>query len=178
MNTDPLFTRIPKVPLERRGAALVIDFFVIWLASGLLGGGTTFGEAVIFTIGWFVMRVVLVYKNQGQSLGRYALDMKLLDARLGKVPGLQAILKREGIIGGGALLAAIGLSTLRPTNWTAILLVIPLAADCGIAWNDPVNKQAFHDRIGRTIVVATRRGYSLDLKVKKLLAQAKRYVQR
>ena len=37
--------------------------------------------------------------------------------------------------------------------------------------------QAFHDRIARTVVAQTRRGYSLDLKVKKLIAQSRQRVK-
>jgi len=73
-----------------------------------------------------------VYRNQGQSLGRWALDMKVLDPELGKVPSLQA-LKRSS----NGLLCPIGGD--RPQqygNTGAVMLMVPLALDCGFALSD------------------------------------------
>jgi hypothetical protein len=58
-----------------------------------------------------------------------------------------------------------------------MLLLLPLAIDCSVANFDPQLQQAFHDRIAGTMVVATRRGYSLDLKVKRWVAQLRRFVK-
>jgi len=171
------YTRFPRVQIWRRGVAFGIDFFVVWLLSSLLGGGLPgfqFAQAVVFVLAWFGLRVLLVYRNQGQSLGRWALDMKVFDAQLVKVPGLQALCKREAITGFCALLAAIALSNL--TNAGSILLIVPLAIDCGIALSS--NRQAFHDRIARTIIIPSRRGFSLDLKMKRLLAQVRSSVRK
>jgi len=54
------------------------------------------------------------------------------------------------------------------------VLTAPLAADCGIALGDAEAQQAFHDRIAKTFIIQTRRGYSLDLRLKKMFAQMKR----
>lgn len=170
------YTRFPRVQIWRRGVAFLIDFVGVWLLSSLLSGNRP-AFIIVFVLAWWGARVLLVYRNHGQSLGRWALDMKVLDAQWGKVPQLQALIKREAVTGLGALLVATSLSTTGPVNFAAILLMIPLAIDCGIALSDPTLRQAFHDRIGRTIIVSTRRGYSLDIKVKRLLAQVRRSVR-
>lgn len=181
MLTQPPHTRFPKVPLKRRGMAFLIDFLVVSLVSSPFGGmtpGVEVPQMLVFIIAWLALRVVLVAKNQGQSLGRWALDMRVIDVNLGKTPGLFELSKREGIVGFCALLAMIGLGTGLYNAISLILLVSPLAADFGVAWADADLKQAFHDRIGGTIVVASRRGYSLDLRVKRLLDQVTRHMQK
>lgn len=77
----------------------------------------------------------------------------------------------------GALLVALALSNTAK-NAVAVLLMVPLAIDCGIALADTPLRQTFHDRITRTVMVTTRRGYSLDIKVKRLLAEVRHYMRR
>jgi len=96
--------------------------------------------------------VLLVYRNQGQSLGRWALDMKVLDPELGKVPS-QALAARSSN-GFLCLLVAIALSNIA-TNAAAVMLMVPLALDCGFALSDNTRRQAIHDRIARTMIVYT-----------------------
>jgi hypothetical protein len=38
-------------------------------------------------------------------------------------------------------------------------------------------RQSFHDRFFRTIIVSSRRGYSLDLKIKRLVEKFQRNVR-
>lgn len=166
----------PQVDFGRRGIAWLIDFLFVWLVSSFLGSsepGIQIVEILVFSICWLVVRVLLVYNNQGQSLGRYALDMKLLEVETGKVPNLQTLLQREAIVGLGALLVSIALNNIIH-NPTAILLVIPLAIDCGAAFSDTQIRQALHDRASKTMIVSSRRGYSLDLKVKRLVGKFRR----
>ncbi len=166
----------PRVHFGRRGMALGLDFLIIWLVSSTLGSsqlGIQFVEILVFVIGWVILRVLVPYNNQGQSLGRWAFDIKLLDIHRGKVPDLQAFLKREGIVGLEALLVSIALSNIIH-NPTAILLVIPLAIDCGSAFSDTQLQQALHDRYAQTMIVSSRRGYSLDIKVKRLVEKVRR----
>jgi hypothetical protein len=60
-----------------------------------------------------------------------------------------------------------------------LLLMLPLAIDCSVAFTDAERfPQAFHDRLGRTIVIGTKRGYSLDIKVRRLLDQVQTNVRR
>jgi uncharacterized RDD family membrane protein YckC len=166
----------PQVDFGRRGMALLIDFLGVWLVSSFLGSsepGIQIVQILVFVMGWLVLRVVVVYNNQGQSLGRYALDMKLLEVETGKVPDLHTLLKREALVGVQALLVSIALNNII-RNPTAILLVIPLAIDCGAAFSDPQIRQALHDRYARTMIVSSRRGYSLDIKVKRLVEKLRR----
>jgi uncharacterized RDD family membrane protein YckC len=172
MSLEPIYYRFPKVPIERRAAAFGIDFVGVWFVSALLGLNVVF-QAMVFILLWLGMRVILVSSNQGQSLGRWALDIKVLDAK-GKIPGLLTLAKREGILGFCALLAMIGLSVGLANGISLLLLITPLAVDCGLALGDAEARQAFHDRVGNTIVIQTRRGFSLDLRLKKLFTQMSR----
>jgi len=174
----------PKAEIGRRGMALGLDFLIVWLVSSLMGGGDSgiqFIQIFVFAIAWLALRVLLVYNNQGQSLGRWAFDMKVLEVEdeevTGKIPALIALLKREAIMGVGALLVSIALGNIR-VNPTAILLILPLAVDCGTAWYDPQQHQALHDRYAGTIIVSSRRGYGLDIKIKRIVENMRRNVRR
>ncbi len=168
----------PKVEIGRRGLALGTDFLVVWLVSSSLGGvsGFAFAFILVFVLSWLGLRVLVVANNQGQSLGRWAFDMKVLDGR-GRVPDLQSLVKRELITGFGVLLVAIALNNLI-ANPTAILLFTPLVIDCGTALSDAQLRQALHDRYADTRIVSSQRGYSLDLKVKRIVASVSRNVRR
>jgi hypothetical protein len=99
--------------------------------------------------------------------------MKVLDAN-GKIPGLLTLGKREGILGFCALLAMIGVSSALANPISFVLLTTPLAVDGGAILADAEAPQALHDRVAKTIVIQTRRGFSLDLRLKRLFAQVKR----
>ncbi len=168
----------PRVPLWRRGAAFVIDFIVAVFASSVLSGSVA-AQVVVFAIAWLGLRVVVVAQNYGQSLGRWALDMRVIDTQFDRgTPGLQELAQREAIAGGASALALIGLASLSPTAAWGLLFFLPVAADCGFAWLDRAEQKAFHDQVAKTRVVQTQRGYSLDLKVKQLLADAQDRMRR
>ncbi|AFZ36786.1 RDD domain containing protein [Stanieria cyanosphaera PCC 7437] len=171
MSPDELsYRRFPRVPIKRRVGAFLIDFVTVWFVSSFFGNSI---QWLIFILGWLVMRVVVVDKNQGQSLGSWALDLKVIDARFNKIPDLVVLGKREGILGFAAVLAMYGLEINLRNGLSMLLLLTPLLVDCGIAFADEELNQAFHDRLASTIVIQTPRGYSLDLRLKKLLAQIK-----
>lgn len=164
----------PKVPPNRRVAAFAIDAVVVWLPSSLLGNNWLV-QTLLFILLWLLLRVFLRAKNQGQSLGHWALDMRVVDTLWNRTPGIQELCKREALLGICTAFATAGLGNITHTNAAVILLMLPLALDGGVALADNQRyRQAFHDRIARTIVVGTRRGYSLDLKLKKLLDQLQR----
>jgi uncharacterized RDD family membrane protein YckC len=174
----------PKVDIGRRAMALATDFLGVWLLSSTFGSdqiGIQFVQILVFVIGWLLTRVLIVYNNQGQSLGRWAFDMKLLEVEdgqvVGRIPDLQSLLKREAIICFGALLISIALGNII-RNPTAILLVIPLAIDCGAALSDTQMRQALHDRYAGTMIVSSRRGYSLDIKIKRLVEKTRRNMRK
>jgi uncharacterized RDD family membrane protein YckC len=122
--------RFPKVPLDRRAYAFLLDFVLIWILSSFSAG---FLQAIIFFGCWFGLRVVLVERNQGQSLGSWAFDMKVIDLRLRRVPGIVELSKREGILGTASLLAMWGLNINFMNAISMILLIAPLIFNCGMA---------------------------------------------
>ncbi|KZL50561.1 hypothetical protein A2T98_06725 [Nodularia spumigena CENA596] len=174
----------PKADIVRRGMALGLDFLGVWLISSILSGnqiGIQWLQILVFLFCWVIFRILVVYNNQGQSLGRWAFDLKILEVRngeiTGRIPTLRSLLKREAIIGIGALLVSIALGNIR-ANPTAILLLLPLAIDCGAALSDNQMQQALHDRYAGTFIVSSRRGYSLDIKIKRLVEKMRRSVRR
>ncbi len=172
---DPSTRRYPKVPLERRAYAFLLDFVAVWLTSSFFGG---FFQVLVFMIAWFALRVILVEKNRGQSLGRWAFDMRIIDPRYSATPSLAELSKREGILGGCALLAMIGLNITFKNPLSMLILVSPLVIDCGIALGDEDLNLAFHDRMAKTLIIQARRGFSLDLRLKKLWYILKRKLQK
>lgn len=161
--------RFPKVPFERRIYAFLIDFVAVWLVSAISGVGLL--RWIVFSLAWLGLRVFLVVNNHGQSLGRAAMDLKLIDERFNKIPDLVTLAKREGIVGLAALLAMIGLNINLANGISMLILISPLLVDCAVAFADERLAQAYHDRLVNTIVVQTDRGFHLDLRIKKLVAQ-------
>lgn len=173
MSSETALIRFPKVPVERRAAAFLIDFVCVWLVSSLVVGNLA-SRMVIFLVVWWLVRVLVVARNQGQSLGRWALDMKVIDqGKSNRIPELIVLSKREGITGFFSVLAMFGLSIGVANIISLLLLSTPLAVDWTVVMADTERRQALHDRIAGTLMIQTRRGFSLDLKVKKLLAQLK-----
>ncbi|WP_287287665.1 RDD family protein, partial [Okeania sp. SIO2B9] len=176
--SDNIIPQLPKAPLSRRVAAFSIDALVVWFLSAIISNNW-FTFILFFMVLWIITRVLVVYKNYGQSIGHYALDMKVLDTRYQRNPGILDLSKREGILALSGALAMLGISNLTSGNAAVLLLIMPLFLDFTVALVDIERyQQAFHDRIAQTIVVGTMRGYSLDIKVKWLVDEAKRYVRR
>jgi uncharacterized RDD family membrane protein YckC len=177
MYSDRLYyRRFPKVPIERRVYAFLIDFVLVWIISSLVTN--IFLEFLTFCFLWFILRVVVVDRNHGQSLGRWALDMKVLDAGFNKIPPIASLLKREGIICVAAFLAMIGFKINFLNLLSMLLLIAPLLIDCGMAITDEELNQAFHDRWSETIIIQSKRGFSLDLRLKKLITEVKRSLKK
>ncbi|NEQ40382.1 MAG: RDD family protein [Okeania sp. SIO3I5] len=176
--SDDLIPQPPKAPLSRRAAAFSIDAGVIWFLCAIISYDW-FTFTLFFVILWTGIRVFMVYKNQGQSIGHFALDMKVLDTRYQRTPDILELSKREGILALAGALAMLGVSNLTSGNAAVLLLIMPLFLDFTVALVDIERyQQAFHDRISKTIVVGTMRGYSLDIKLKWLLDEAKRYMRK
>jgi uncharacterized RDD family membrane protein YckC len=178
--TPKQYPQYPRVDFGRRAMALATDFLIVWLVSATLLSnqvGIQVVPILVFITGWVILRVILPYNNQGQSLGRWAFDIKVLEAGQGRIPDLQALCKREVIVGSCALLVSIALTNIVHDP-TAILLVSPLVIDCGAAFYDTQLRQALHDRYARTVIVSSRRGYSLDIKVKRIVEKIRRNMRR
>ena len=169
----PLPRRYPRAPLVRRVYAIGLDFAVVWLTSLLLGGilgGGTGPQIVAFILGWLGMRVWVAGNYRGQSLGRWAFDLTLIDARDERIPDLKTLLKREGILGGALVIALLGFRTGSGGGPLETLLCLsPAIADFVIAVADEDYRQAFHDRIAQTLVLPSKRGYSLDMRLRRWL---------
>ncbi len=168
------YRRYPRVPIDRRAGAFAIDFVTVWLVSSFFG----VLQGIVFLIAWFAMRVILVDKNQGQSLGRWTMDIKVIAPRYNKIPDLVTLSQREGIVGLAALLAMYGLQINFKNGLSMLLLFTPLLVDCALAMVDEELNQAFHDRIAQTMMIQTKRGFSLDLRLKKIFGQIKRSMRR
>ncbi|MDD1414977.1 RDD family protein [Dolichospermum sp. ST_con] len=169
--------------IARRGMALAVDFFGAWFLSSIVRSnqiGIQFGQIFIFIFAWIIFRVIIVYNNQGQSLGRWAFDLKVLEVANGeivnRIPQFQTLLLREGVICFSSLLLSIFLGNII-LNPAAVVLLLPLIIDGGAALSDTQMRQAFHDRFFRTIIVSSQRGYSLDIKIKRLVEKIQRNVR-
>lgn len=164
-NQSAIYRRFSKVPIDRRAYAFLLDFVTIWFIASFFRGIL---QGLIFIICWLTLRVILVETNQGQSLGSWAFNMKVINVEFSKIPGLIELAKREGILSIVSLLAMIGLRMGFRNGLSMLLLTMPLLVDCGIVFGDQELNQAFHDRIAGTLMVQTNRGFSLDLRLKRL----------
>jgi hypothetical protein len=111
-------------------------------------------------------------------LGRWALDIQVIDPRLSRLPDLMALGKRELILGCGAALAIAGLQINVRNGLSMLLLLAPILIDCSLAFLDDENNLAFHDRVAQTLMIQTERGFSLDLRLKKIFGQIQRNMRR
>lgn len=170
---DPL-NRFSLAPLWRRSSALAIDAIVAGIPSSIGSPGL---QLIGFILLWFVLRVVVVSKNRGQSLGHWAFDLRIIDAEYGRLPGLLPLCKREAILGFAVLLCLEAIVHLNPQSAWVVLGLVPLGVDFSLAYSDRSRKQTYHDRIADTYVVKSRRGYSLDLRIKRLFGATRPLVQ-
>ncbi len=170
----PTDRRFPKVPIDRRAYAFLLDFVTVWFLSSFFKGLL---KDLIFLGIWLILRVIIVEKNKGQSLGSWSFDIKVIDLRFLRVPGLKELMKREAILGFAAMLAMVGLNINFKNGLSMLIFMTPLIIDCGLAIGDEEYNQAFHDKISNTIVIQTKRGFSLDLRLKKLWKIIKQKIQ-
>lgn len=172
----PDYRRYPKVPIERRTGAFAIDFLTVWFIS-LFFASNLFFQWLVFLPCWFILRVLIVEKNRGQSLGSWAFDIKVIDPRFNRIPDLLNLSKREIMIGLASALAIAGLQNFT-SGLSMLLLISPLLIDCSLALLDEETNLAGHDRIAQTFMVQTERGFSLDLRLKKIFGQIQRSMRK
>ncbi|PSP18790.1 MAG: hypothetical protein BRC58_02670 [Cyanobacteria bacterium QS_8_64_29] len=161
---------LAEVPLERRVYAFAIDFAAVALLAG--AAAIPLLQVLVFAAAWLGLRVYAVLRYRGQSLGRWAFNLKVIDGRRGTLPDSGILLQREGLTGVGALLAAIGLTQL-PNPIGFGIPCIPLAADLLFAFASEQRGQTFHDSYTRTTIVWAERGYSLDERLKRWVDEAR-----
>ena len=183
---------IPRSPVWRRGLATAIDAIGCWSLGSMLGPAP---HVALFVVLWWLVRVAVVANNRGQSFGRLAMDIKVIEGRdfnltavergrferrSPRVPTLLELTKREGILCGELLLGFISLELLAQVNPTALITAAPLATDYAFALLDLDRRQALHDRVIDSIVVQTSRGFSLHIKGRRwfeqILDQSERFM--
>ncbi len=165
MAYNPRYHQLPIADLKRRVGATAIDFVSAWLI-GVLGGsvlGPGFGQWLSFVVAWFVLRVLVVQNNRGQSPGHWALDMKVVHESSGRMPRFEGLARREGALGFACSLVFISFFSY---GVLLFVLGLPIGYDLWMASTDRELGQTLHDRWGRTVVINTVRGYSLDLKLR------------
>lgn len=167
---ESLIRRRPKAPVERRAYAFLMDFILVWLFSSL--STNIFIELIIFAVLWLIFRVLIVDRNKGQSLGKWAFDLKIVEQNSNRLPSLLTLTKREGIICLVAFLAMIGLKINFRDFLLMLLFCVPLMIDGFTALTDDEYNRTFHDRFTDTVIVQTKRGFSLDLRLKKWYKEA------
>lgn len=172
MDFEPAYSRYPLATVNQRLGALIIDFLSCWFISELIQSLLSIASPsplgfVTFAVTWFIFRVLVAARGQGQSFGRWLLSIRVIDAEFGKTAGFAAFFKREIFVFVSSLsLIATITSTLIVFAW------IPFAADAAFAIVDNEKRQAFHDRISSTISIQSRKGFDLDQKMGKLFNQA------
>lgn len=164
------------MPIERRAGAFAIDFLSVWFISSFFATNLIV-QWIVFLPTWWVFRVLIVEKNQGQGLGSWLFDIKVIDPRFNRLPDLLSLGKRELMVGVGSALAIAGLQNFT-SGLEMLLLLSPLAVDCSLALIDDETNLAGHDRLARTLVVQTERGYSLDLRLKKIFGKIQRSMRK
>lgn len=167
INIQPAYDRLPLATIGMRNGALAIDFaasaFTGQLIEALLGiDPVSGGGLLVFGLAWLLLRVVLAGANQGQSLGRWAMSLKTVDALYGKPAGMLELLKREGLV---MVLIALFLAALRSPTTAALFAIFPLVIDGAVAYADDRKRQTLHDKLGGTIVILSRSGFQLDRKL-------------
>ncbi|MDS3859420.1 RDD family protein [Thermosynechococcaceae cyanobacterium BACA0444] len=154
----------------KRVIATGIDGAMVWVLSAVAavpGQAIQWGQILVFLLAWWVLRVAVVYRNKGQSLGHWLMDLRVIDQR-GRTPLLQRLTQREGILGGLVLLALVAVDS--GLGFAILLLVAPVIVDCSWAWINP-RHNTLHDLISQTEIVVAYRGFSLDRKLIRLSQQ-------
>ena len=172
MDFEPAYSRYPLATVNQRLGALIIDFLSCWFISELIQSLLSIASPsplgfVTFAVTWFIFRVLVAARGQGQSFGRWLLSIRVIDAEFGKTAGFAAFFKREIFV------FVCSLSLIATITSTLIIFAwIPFAADAAFAIVDNEKRQAFHDRISSTISIQSRKGFDLDQKMGKLFNQA------
>jgi len=172
MDFEPAYSRYPLATVNQRLGALIVDFLSCWFISELTVSILSIDPAnplhlFIFISTWFVFRVFIAARAQGQSFGRWLISIRVIDAEYGKTAGLGAFMKREIFV---FICAIFLINTI--TSTLIVFAWIPFVADAAFAIVDNEKRQAFHDRVSSTISIQSRKGFAIDEKLGKLFNQA------
>ncbi len=123
----------------KRLLARIVDGFVLIIPavviSFILGGGYFATVVLLLAVGAYE---VLLIANRGQTIGKMALSIKVVDETTGEIPDIQAAGMRYGVAAIWGLIPVIG---------SLVTLFVYLS----ILWRD--RRQGFHDTVAKTIVV-------------------------
>jgi uncharacterized RDD family membrane protein YckC len=179
MDFEPAYNRFSLAQMGQRTAASGIDIVVCLMLSSLLeallgidvvsGGGE-----LIFCFVWLFNRVLLTTKNQGQSVGRWSMNLRVVDTEFGKTANVIALLRREAAI---LVAMIIWIASLDSLTGAVILALVPIVIDIAPAFVDIDRRQAIHDKIGDTIVINSRKGFELERKLLSFFGQANKFVR-
>lgn len=172
MDFEPAYSRYPLATINQRLGALIVDFISCWFISELTVSILSIDPAnplhlFIFISTWFIFRVFIAARAQGQSFGRWLMSIRVIDAEFGKTAGFGAFMKREIFV---FICSIFLIKTI--TSTLIVFAWIPFVADAAFAIVDNEKRQAFHDRISSTISIQTRKGFAIDEKLGKLFNQA------
>ena len=172
MDFEPAYSRYPLASVNQRLGALIVDFLSCWFIAELILSLLSITSSsplrfVTFLVTWFLLRVLVAARAQGQSFGRWLMSIRVIDADFGKTAGFAAFLKREIFV---FICSLFLIETI--TSTLIVFAWIPFAADAAFAIVDNEKRQAFHDRISGTISIQSRKGFAIDQKLGKLFNQA------
>lgn len=167
---EPAYTRLPLASLSARIGGFVIDFLACYLLAQLVRELLGWGGWVqlLFVPIWLGDRVLF----NGQSLGRWAMSLRVVNVNYGKPTGTLLLLRREALILGFLLVLINSLDQNGMITSLTLFAPLPLIADLVFAAADTLKRQTIHDRLGESIVIFTRKGLQLDLKLTKWLGTA------
>jgi uncharacterized RDD family membrane protein YckC len=172
MDFEPAYSRYSLATVNQRLGALIVDFLSCWFIAELVLSLLSIDASnpinlFIFIVTWFVFRVFIPARSQGQSFGRWLMSIRVVDADFGKTAGFAAFFKREIFV------FVCSLFLIKTITSTLIVFAwIPFAADAAFAIVDNEKRQAFHDRISSTISIQSRKGFEIDQKLGKLFNKA------
>jgi hypothetical protein len=140
MDFEPAYSRYPLATVNQRLGALIVDFLSCWFISELTVSILSIDPAnplhlFIFISTWFVFRVFIAARAQGQSFGRWLISIRVIDAEYGKTAGLGAFMKREIFV---FVCAIFLIKTI--TSTLIVFAWIPFVADAAFAIDEKLGK--------------------------------------
>ncbi|AFY70525.1 RDD domain containing protein [Thalassoporum mexicanum PCC 7367] len=179
MDFEPAYNRFSLAQMGQRTAASGIDIVVCLMLSSLLEAlvgidVVSSGGELIFCFVWLFGRVLVPTRTQGQSIGRWAMNLRVVDVEFGKTANVIALARREATI---LIAMLIWIASLDSLTGAVILALVPVVVDIAPAFVDIDRRQALHDRIGGTIVINSRKGFELERKLLGFFGQANKFVK-
>jgi uncharacterized RDD family membrane protein YckC len=174
MEFEPAYHRLQLAPLAPRNGAFLIDFLacfmLVQLLQEILGLKGGFLSQALFCLIWLGDRALIAGSTQGQSLGRWAMSLKVVNLNYGKPTGTLDLLKREGLI---LFFLLVIFNSLDPRGMITSLTIfapIPLIIDLAFAIADTTKGQALHDKLSDSITIFSKKGLQLDQKLVKFFS--------